>query len=296
MEISALRIFVKVVQKASFTRAAEVLNTQKAYLSRVVSQLENELGVRLLERTTRSLSLTEVGREFFERAIGILAAVEETERAMQKAQGEPRGELKLTCGTEFGMIAVSTWIRTYLDQFPHTGIKADFTNRVIDIVHEGYDLAIRVGPLPDSSLVARKLGNLEYGVFAAPSYLKHHQKLRQPDDLKAFQILAFMSDNMTPSWTFSRGLEQIKLAFEPRLTANNVFAVRDAALQGLGLAKLPRIVVKEAVKNGSLIEVLDDWSLPSAPVHAVFASSRYLTPKVRAFIDIAVSDMQKVQT
>lgn len=291
-EISALRIFVKVVQKASFTKAAEVLNTQKAYLSRVVSQLENELGVRLLERTTRSLSLTEVGREFFERAIGILAAVEETERAMQKAQGEPRGELKLTCGTEFGMIAVSTWIRAYLDQFPHAGVKADFTSRVIDIVHEGYDLAIRVGPLPDSSLIARKLGELSYGVFAAPHYLQHHGKLHHPDDLETLHILAFMNDNATPSWTFSRASEQVKFSFEPRLTANNVFAVRDAALQGLGLAKLPRAVVKEAIRNHELIEVLSDWSLPTAPVHAVFASARYLTPKVRAFIDIAVENMR----
>jgi len=160
MDITALQAFVKVVQTGSFTRAADALHTQKAYLSRVVTQLEKELGARLLERTTRSLSLTEIGREFFERAVGILASVEDAQRAVQKAQGEPRGVLKLTCGVEFGMIAVSGWIAAYLERYPQVRVDGEFTGRIVDIVHEGFDLAIRVGPLADSTLTARKLGEL----------------------------------------------------------------------------------------------------------------------------------------
>jgi DNA-binding transcriptional LysR family regulator len=130
-------------------------------LSRVITQHEKKLSVRLLERTTRSLSLTEVGREIFERAVGILGSVEDAQSAAQKTQAEPRGVLKLTCGVEFGMISVSRWVAEYLQRYSQVQVQADFNGRLVDLVHEGFDLAIRVGNLPDSSLAARKLGNLE---------------------------------------------------------------------------------------------------------------------------------------
>jgi LysR family transcriptional regulator for bpeEF and oprC len=148
METSELTAFVKVVQSGSFTRAAESMGTQKAYLSRVVTQLEQKLGVRLLERTTRSLSLTEAGREIFERAVGILGAMEDVERVAQQTLAEPRGTLRLTCGVEFGMIAVSRWISDYLARYPLVNVESDFTGRIVDIVHEGFDLAIRIGGPP----------------------------------------------------------------------------------------------------------------------------------------------------
>lgn len=292
MELASLRAFVKVVQTGSFTRAAEALNTQKAYLSRVVTQMEKELGARLLERTTRSLSLTEIGREFFERAVGILASVEDAERAVQKAQGEPRGVLKLTCGIEFGMLAVSGWIRAYLERYPQVRVEADFTGRLVDIVHEGFDLAIRVGPLADSTLTARKLGELRYGLYAAPGYLARRTAPAQPADLGNHETLAFSGGSHQATWTLSRGQESERGTVQPRLKANNVFAVRDAAVAGLGIAQLPVLVADAAVQAGQLRAVLTDWSLPTVPVHAVFASARYLTPKVRAFIDLAFGAMR----
>jgi len=160
MGISELNAFAKVVQTGSFTRAAESLGTQKAYLSRVVANLEQKLGARLLVRTTRSLSLTEVGREVFERAVGILGAVDDVQRLTQKMVAEPRGTLRLTCGVEFGMIAVSRWIGHYLKRYPQVSVESDFTGRIVDLVHEGFDLAIRIGPLTESSLAARRLGEL----------------------------------------------------------------------------------------------------------------------------------------
>lgn len=296
MELATLRAFVKVVQTGSFTRAADALNTQKAYLSRVVSQLEKELGVRLLERTTRSLSLTEIGREFFERAVGILASVEDAERAVQKAQGEPRGVLKLTCGVEFGMIAVSDWISDYLARYPQVRVDADFTGRLVDIVHEGFDLAIRVGPLADSTLTARKLGELRYGLYASPGYLARRAAPAQPEDLAGHEALAFSGGSHQATWTLSRDQQVERVTVQPRLKANNVFAVRDAAVAGLGIAQLPVIVADAAVRAGQLRGVLTDWSLPTVPVHAVFASARYLTPKTRAFIDLAVERMHTDST
>ncbi|GAB4208950.1 MAG: LysR family transcriptional regulator [Tibeticola sp.] len=294
MELATLRAFVKVVQTGSFTRAAKALNTQKAYLSRVVSQLERELGARLLERTTRSLSLTEIGREFFERAVGILASVEDAERAVQKAHGEPRGVLKLTCGVEFGMMAVSGWIGDYLARYPQVRVDADFTGRLVDIVHEGFDLAVRVGPLADSTLTARKLGELAYGLYASPDYLARRTAPIDPQDLAGHETLAFSGGSHQATWMLSRGQQVERVSVQPRLKANNVFAVRDAAVASLGIAHLPMLVADAAVHTGQLRSVLADWSLPTVPVHAVFASARYLTPKVRAFIDLAVDQMRTV--
>lgn len=291
MEFTSLQAFVKVVQTGSFTRAAEALSTEKARLSRLISQLEKELGVRLLERSTRALSLTESGREFFERAVGILAALEEAQRAMQKAQGEPRGTLKLTCGVEFGMIAVSDWINRYLQRYPQLRVDADYTSRVLDIVHEGFDLAIRVGPLADSALSARKLGDLHYGLFAAPDYLQRRGLPADPQALTEHATLAFAGGRHQASWQLQREAQSQRVELAPRIKANNIFAICDAASSGLGIAQLPLIVAAPALQAGRLQAVLPDWRPPSVPVHAVFASARYLTPKVRAFIDLAVAAM-----
>ena len=293
MDLPSLQAFVKVVQTGSFTRAADALNTHKAHLSRVLTQLERELGVRLLERTTRALSLTEVGREFFERALGILASVDDAQRVVQRALGEPRGALRLTCGVEFGLIAVSGWIDRYLQLHPQAQVDADFTGRIVDIVHEGFDLAIRVGPLADSTLAARKLGELSYGLFAAPGYLARRGPPADPSELALHDTLAFAGGSHQATWTLKRDDRTERVVLRPRLRANNVLAVRDAAVAGLGVTQLPRVVAGPAMRAGQLHAVLPAWSPPAVPVHAVFASARYLTPKVRAFIDLAVEAMRE---
>lgn len=291
MELQELSAFVKVVQTGSFTRAAESLGTQKAHLSRVITQLEKKLGVRLLERSTRSLSLTEVGREMFERAVGILGAVDDAKRTAQKTQAEPRGVLKLTCGVEFGMVAVSRWIADYLQRYPQVQVHAEFTGRLVDLVHEGFDLAIRVGNLPDSSLAARKLGDLEYGLFASSTYLARRGVPLVPDDLAHHDRLAFSGGSHSRSWRLqskTHALEPSLVETAPRLIVNNSFAVRDAAEQGLGIAQLPLVLVEPQLSQGLLVPVLPEWRPPDVPVHAVFPSARYLTPKVRAFIELGV--------
>jgi DNA-binding transcriptional LysR family regulator len=288
MDVAALAAFVKVVQTGSFTRAAEAMRTQKAGLSRTVSRLEKDLGVRLLELTTRSLSLPEVGREIFERAIGILSAVDDVERVAQRMHAEPRGVLKLTCGVEFGMMAVSRWIDAYLMSHPHVSVEADFTGRLIDIVHEGFDLAIRVGALPDSRLAARRIGELQYGLFASPGYVARRGLPGSPDELAGHDLLVFTVGSHRGGWRLTRGSDQQRVETTARLRVNNSFTVRDAAIEGLGVAQLPLLVVDAALASGALIRVLPEWSPPAMPVHALFPGNRYLTPKVRAFIDLAV--------
>jgi DNA-binding transcriptional LysR family regulator len=288
MELTELNALVRVVQAGSFTRAAETMHTQKAHLSRVITNLERKLGVRLLERTTRSLSLTEMGREIFERAVGIIGAVEDAERVAQRMLAEPRGVLKVTCGVEFGMIAVGRWIDAYLQRYPQVSVEADFAGRLIDIVHEGYDLAIRVGELPDSRLAARRIGELQYGLFASPEYLARRGVPGSPEDLSHHALLVFTAGSHRAGWRLAREGESRRIEGPARLRINNSFAVCDAAIQGLGIAQLPLLVAHAALSSGQLTRVLPEWSPAAVPVHALFPSSRYLTPKVRAFIDLAV--------
>ncbi len=287
MEFSELDAFVKVVQTGSFTRAAEQLGKQKAHISRVVSQLEAKLSVRLLERSTRALSLTEVGREIYERGLGILGAVDDAHRVAQKTQDEPRGVLKLTCGVEFGMMAVNRWMAGYMQRYPDVQVHADMTARLVDLVHEGFDLAIRQGSLPDSSLAARKLGDLRYGLFASPDYLARRGVPKTPTSLQAHDRLAFVGGVQTHSWRLARKGQEFKIESKARMRVNNSFTVRDAAVQGLGVAQLPWLLAEPLSSSCHLVQVLAQWTTPTVPVHAVFPSARYLTPKVRAFIDFA---------
>lgn len=295
MNLTAIQAFVKVVQTGSFTRAAEALHTHKARLSRVIGQLERELGARLLERTTRSLSLTEVGREFHERAVAILASVDDAQQAVAQSQGEPRGTLRLTCGVEFGMLAVSPWINRYLAQYPQMKVEAEITGRIVDVVHEGFDLAIRVGPLPDSTLAARRLGTLTYSLYAAPEYLQQRGVPRSPRDLGRHDLLVFAPGGSTPGWQLTRKGETQRVALQPRFRATNSFAVRDAAASALGIALLPHLIGEPYVDAGRLRTVLQGWSAPEIPVNAVFASARFLAPKVRTFVELAHGSMQPGQ-
>lgn len=292
IDISLISAFVKVVQTGSFTRAAQALNTHKAHLSRTVSQLERELGVRLLERTTRSLSLTEVGREFYERGLGILAAVDDARLAMQNAQGEPRGTLRMTCGVEFGMLAVGRWINRYLQQYPQVRVDVEMTGRVVDLVHEGFDLAIRLGDLPDSTLMARRLGSLAYGLYASPGYLERTAAPRGPEELAHHDLLVFAAPSQRTHWHLKRGDETHRVPLSPRFRSTNTFTVLEAAEDGLGIAALPRLIGDPLITDGLLHAVLQGWCLPDVPVHAVFSSARFLSPKVRTFVDLALEAMQ----
>jgi LysR family transcriptional regulator, regulator for bpeEF and oprC len=292
MTLEQLRMFVKVVQAGSFTRAAELLTTQKSYASRVVTQLEAELGVQLLERTTRSLRVTEVGREVFERAVGIMGSVDDTARMVQNAQGEARGQLRLTCGVEFGMVAVGPWVDLYLAAYPLVTADVEYTSRVQDLVHEGFDLAIRLGALTESRLVARSLGQLEYGLFTSPGYVALRGKPKTPAQLREHSLVMFSGGSQRKGWLLTPGRgkerEAERIDVTPRLRVNNSFAVRDALQNGLGVGVLPYLIAADSVKAGALIRVMPRWCPPVVAVHAVYPSNRYLSPKVRAFIDLAL--------
>jgi DNA-binding transcriptional LysR family regulator len=289
MNIDELATFVAVVRAESFTGAARALGLQKAHVSRVVSRLERKLGARLLQRSTRSLAVTEVGRELYERATTILSAIDETQAIIQRSQGEPRGVLRLTCGVEFGQLIVSGWIRDFLKRYPSVRVDAYLTERVVDFIHEGFDLAIRVGELADSGLSARSLGKIRYALYASPEYFREHPVPKRPQDLISHDLIMFVMSGeiSTPAWRLENDSDQADIATPARLVVNNHASARDAAVDGLGVALLPRFQAAPFAELGRLIEILPGWTRAPVPVHAIFGSSSYLTPKVRAFIDLA---------
>jgi DNA-binding transcriptional LysR family regulator len=289
MDPTSLAAFVTVVRTGSFTGAAKLLHTQKAHVSRVVSRLEAELGVQLLRRSTRSLALTEVGRELYERAGCILDALDQTRNAIAESQGEPRGLLKLTCGQELGLAVVGRWVARYLEQYPKIRVELDVTNRIVDIIHEGFDLAIRVGPLPPSELSLRKLGDIQYGLYASSDYLRRRKAPRAPTDLAEHPLVMHAPSGKTPVWplAFEQRSFEIRGPGPARLVTNDNLLARDMVESGLGIALLPKFLAKPLVVSGSLSQILPGWQRPPVPVHAVYASSRFLAPKVRSFVELA---------
>jgi DNA-binding transcriptional LysR family regulator len=291
MTLEQLRVLVKVVDAGSFTAAADVLGVQRSHISRVVAQLEAELGVTLLERTTRRQSVSEAGRAVYERAVGVLAAIEDTVRVTQDLQAQPQGHLRITCGVAFGIAAVGGWVETFLARYPQCTAEIEYASRELDLVHEGFDLAIRAGPLPDSGLAARRLGRFDYGLYASPAYA---QRFGLPATLAALlehRLVVFTGDGAQPrGWTLHhpQQREAVSIATPAKLRVNAGAGVRSALLAGLGIGQLPQTVADPIIADGGLVPVLAPWQPPAVELFAVYPSNRYLTPKVRAFVDLAL--------
>lgn len=282
---SEMQVFVAVVTEESFTAAAERLDTDKARVSRIVQRVEEKLGARLLNRSTRRLSVTEAGRDYFERATSILAAAEAAEAAVAQQSREPKGRIKISATPEFGTTRVDDWIAAYLSRWPQVSVETVYSIRLVDIIHEGIDVAIRIGALQDSELSARKLGEIRYGLYASAAYLKRAAPVVSIDDLKDHDLIMKASSGR-PTWTLVNGPATEKVAQTPRCLLDNIVAARNLTLSGLGIAQLPRFMAEPHVAEGRLVRLLPDWASIPMPVHAVFASTRYMDPKVRGFIDL----------
>ena len=289
VEISELKALVAVVERGSFTAAAEPLDTDKAHVSRIVSRLEKKLGARLLQRSTRRLNVTEVGRDFYERASSILTALEETEAAVAQSKSMPTGTLKLTAGPEFGVLMVNGWIAQYLETYPDVRVSAEYTNRVTDIIHEGFDVAIRVGALADSELSARKIGDLVYSFYASANYLEKRGVPQLPNDLTNHSLIMFAPRGKS-LWRVVNGRDVVEVSAEPRFQVNNNMSAMDMVIKGHGVSLLPCFMAEPHEKTGSLKRIINEWAPIPIPVHAVFASTRYMSPKTRAFVDLAVDN------
>lgn len=188
---------------------------------------------------------------------------------------------------------VNEWICEYLKLYPKVSVEADWTNQVVDLVHEGTDLAIRMGDLPDSTLISRKIGEVKYGLYASPVYLQQNKALQHVQDLNNHELIFFSGSSMKNGWVLQREDDNFRVkSTKVRYRINNSFAVCTAAIAGLGIAKLPCLLADKYVKRGDLSQILSDWMSPSVAVHAVFPSARFLTPKVRTFVELAYKIFQ----
>jgi len=288
MDLYSLSTFVKVVQTGSFTKAAASIGTHKARVSRGLAGLEKELGVRLLERTTRRVRLTEVGQQIYDQAVGVLAAVDDIQSIAGNLQSDPQGTLKLMVTSELGVTGFGRWIDAYAEKYPKVAIEIDVSDRPVDLVAEGLDLALHTGLLAESAVGARKVGELSYGLYASPAYLERHGTPQDGDDLRKHPLLMFSGSGQR-GWRLVTLSRELRIDGPARLRANDSLVVCDAAMRGLGIALLPTVIGKEEVSRGTLRRVLSAWSAPKVPVHALFLGGRDLVPKVRAFIDLATT-------
>lgn len=283
-----MRVFVVVVETGGFSAAAQRLNIAKSVVSRRMSALERHLECRLFNRTTRRLSLTETGLEYFEHTQRILRDLAEAEEATRGLQRELRGRLRLAAPMSFGLKHLSPALNEFMRAHPGLEVELDLNDRYVDLVNEGYDLTLRIGRLPDSTLVARELGPCPHAVCASPAYLAEQGIPEVPDDLRKHQCLGYKNRASSSQWQFLMGREWRSVTVRPRLIANNGEVLVQAAEDGLGLVSLPRFLLEESLASGALVEVLRDFPLPSSQIYAVCPPGRRLPAKVRALIDFLV--------
>ncbi len=285
-DLNEVLVFVKVVEAGAFTAAADALSVPKSTVSRKVAALEQRLGARLLERTTRKLRLTEAGEVYYPRARQIVRDLEDADQAVAKLQDKPRGTLRVTAPVEFGEAFLPEILIEFSRLHPEVNVDLDLTGRIVDLVDEGYDLAIRPGPLPDSSMVARKLGLFTAGLYAAPSYLEARGTPSTLEELAQHCAVLFTPLSARGEWTLVRDGESRRIPMRARLGANHFAVVHAATVAGLGIAWLPPYMARPDVETGRLIPILGEWALPTAPLYVVYPSSRGLTAKTRAFLDL----------
>lgn len=277
--------FIRVVEARSFTAAAGRLGLSKSVVSRRITELENRLGARLLNRTTRRLSLTEVGQAFYERCVRIVAEVEEAEQAVASLQAEPRGTLRINAPMSFGMLHLAPAISAFLERHPAIEIDMDLNDRFVDLIEEGYDLAVRIGRLRDSSLIARRLAPNRRVVVGSPAYFARRGRPQTPDELTRHNCLIYTNASVADQWQFRVGGVVRSVRVSGTLRANNGEILREAALAGLGLALLPTFMIAGPLRRGALETVLGDCVVSESAVHAVYPQSRHLSSKVRTFVD-----------
>lgn len=284
-----LETFLAVAEEGAFNGAARRLRLSPPAVTRLVTGLEERLGVQLFTRTTRRVALTEAGARLREDAQRILAEVEEAETAAAGARAAPRGHLSLTAPLLFGQRFMAPLLRAWLDAHPEMTASALFVDRNVSLLDEGLDVALRIGDLPDSSLAARRVGAVRRMVVAAPDYLARHGRPKTPDDLSRHRLIYASSVDARPAWTFSRGGRRQALRLAPALSINTLEAAIAAAEEGWGIARVLSYQVADALVEGRLVALLAEADDALLPIHLLHAERRRPAAKIRSFIDFAAA-------
>ena len=285
--LTSIRVFVRVVEAGSFARTADQLAMSRAMVTTHVAALERRLGVRLINRTTRRLSVTEDGRAYYERCVRILDDVDEAEAVLSRSRTVARGRLRAEMPIAFARYWVMPFLPRFLGRHPELTVEFALSNRMLDLSAEGFDCAVRTGVPPDSSLVARPIGTLDWVTCAAPGYLRRHGAPTEPAELQRHNCIVWLSAQSMRAvpWRYQRGEVEQVVDVKGNLALNAMEDVAAAAEAGIGIARTLRRLAERGLREGRLVPVLDGWSSPPQPLSIVYPHSRYLSAKVRAFAD-----------
>ncbi|SFL74654.1 transcriptional regulator, LysR family [Bradyrhizobium sp. NFR13] len=290
--IEAMTVFVAVADLQGFAPAARKLGLSASAVTRMVAALEERLGARLLQRTTRSVMLTDVGARYLHRARQILADIEEAEGSAQAERARPSGRLVVSAPVGFGRLHVTPLVSAYLQRFPDVSGELRLTDRMVSLVEDGIDVAVRIGHLPDSSLVARHVGSMPRIVVASLDYLARRGEPNVPDDIVKHDTIQFGTIASAPEWRFVQNGDDIRITHTPRFTADVADAAIWHAEHGGGLTRVLAYQAADALAAGRLKRVLTEFEPPAVPIHIVYPNSRLLSAKVRVFIDLAADTCQ----
>lgn len=283
--LTGMRVFTHVVEANSFTAASDRLGLSRAAVSKHIAQLEAHLGGRLLNRTTRRISLTEAGQAYFDRCKQILEDVSDAECVVSGLSTEPRGTLRLNVPMTFGITQVAPLLQRFNARYPRVEIELSLNDRLIDVVEEGYDLVIRIAELQDSNLIARRLATSRHVICASPAYLDRHGRPVTPAELTTHACLRYSYTQHSNEWLLIGADSEQRVRISGPLLTNNGAAICTAAENGLGIAMLPTFIAGQALRKGTLEHVLNGYDCPQLGIYAVYPSNRHLSAKVRAFID-----------
>lgn len=283
MDLNEILVFTNVVRAGSFIGASRQLDMPKSTVSRKISELEERLGARLLHRTTRKLHLTDIGQAFYRHAARVVAEAEEAELVVGRMQEVPRGLLRVTTPINFGYLAPV--VASFLRRYPEVELEVVCADRIVDLVQEGFDVAVRAGQLEDSTLITRHLGVLRNYVVASPAFLDEHGRPGEPDDLRRLDCVVFGAGADRSKWKLRRDRKASTVAVNARFVVNDFDFLEEAARVGLGVAMLPVFRCIQHIRTKSLERVLPEWCSPEVPLHALYPSTRHLSPKVSAFLD-----------
>lgn len=287
-KLQAMQLFARVVDSGSFTAGAGQMGISRALASKLIQNLEDQLGVRLLNRTTRRVSLTDPGKNYYARVSQLLDALAEAEAEAAELQVEPRGRLRVSVPISFAVKHLAPALADFQRTFPRVELELGLNDRLVDLVDEGFDMAVRIGRLADSSLVARRIAPATLLTVASPNYLELHGTPTHPDELSGHNVLVYTLTAKPEEWVFKRGSETVTTRIKGNLFTNNGDYLAAAAIEGAGVTLLPAFIVFEAVTDGRLVEVLGDWPTPPLGIYAIYPQTRALPAKTRVLMDFLV--------
>jgi DNA-binding transcriptional LysR family regulator len=292
--LDGITVFVRVVETGGFTTTAELLGHSTSYISKEITRLEKRLGVRLLNRSTRKMSLTDMGRSYFERCSRIIVDAEEAEQSISSQHSKPTGTLRVTSPVSFGHLPLNAKLPLFLEMYPDVKIELNFNERMIDIVDEGFDVAIRAGTLKDSSLVHRKIMKSGGVTVASPDYLGRRGRPLSPQDLANHECISFSNKQAPTHWEFSSENDDvIRVTISPKVITNDAELELSLAVAGVGITRLPSFCCEEEIREGKLEVLLKEYARTDFGVYAVYPHRVHLSTKVRVFVDFLVDQFEQ---